>query len=76
MSTLKCKISYRCTYLRGKGIKEIPSSGNHRNIRWKTVTPQIILCPFGRNRTVFWKDKEKEKKNGSNIGPPIERDYY
>lgn len=61
----------------GKGNKrEIPSSGNHRNIRWKTVTPQIILCPFGRNRTVFWKDKEKEKKNGSNIGPPIERDYY
>lgn len=61
----------------GKGNKrEIPSSGNHRNIRWKTVTPQIILCPFGRNRTVFWKDKEKEKKNGSNNGPPIERDYY
>lgn len=62
-------VKKRVTYLLGNGHPPLKIT--------VTVSPQIILCLFGRNQTVFWKDKEKKiREIGSNVGPPVERDYY
>lgn len=45
-------VKKRVTYLLGNGHPPLKIT--------VTVSPQIILCLFGRNQTVFWKDKEKK----------------
>lgn len=68
-------VKKRVTYLLGNGHPPLKITVllDEKN----PVSPQIILCPFGRNQTVFWKDKEKKfREIGSNVGPPVERDYY